>query len=116
VTAPRGAVRINDAEGVGGDMGRVLFIIFKSLSYVCFVSVLFAFVALVVLSNLDVCPHLNEADVACSTPLYTNIAGLGMLILFVAGFGVLPAILAICGFVFLMRDSWRGLTRKSANT
>jgi hypothetical protein len=55
-------------------MGRVLFIIFKSLAYVCFVSVLLAFVALVVLSKLDVCPHLNEADVACGTPLYTNIA------------------------------------------
>jgi hypothetical protein len=37
-----------------------------------------------------------------------------MLILFVAGFGVLPAILAICGFVFLVRDTWRGLKRKPA--
>jgi uncharacterized membrane protein YdfJ with MMPL/SSD domain len=54
----------------------VLFVIFKSLSYVCFVSVFLAFVAL----------------------------------------AVLPAILAICGFVFLVRDGWRGLIRKSASS
>jgi hypothetical protein len=96
-------------------MGRILLVALKIVCYLGLAFVLAGIGSLVLVSRLGVCPQLNEGGVSCTTPLYESIAGFGMGVMLITAFGVVPALLALGGLVYLVRDLWRWRRRGQAS-
>jgi hypothetical protein len=94
-------------------MGRVLFILFKAACYLTLVFVVAGVASLVVVTELGVCPRLNEGGISCISPGYEGLAKFGLTVVLGSVFTGLPALLALAGLVFLVRDLLRWRSRRA---
>ena len=83
---------------------HMLFLIFGLASYLALAIVLAAIAAAVIVSRSGGCPRLDEGAVECVSPFYADLGYFSLGVLLAAGFSGLPAILAVAGLVFLIRD------------
>jgi hypothetical protein len=97
-------------------MGRVLLILLKVACYLALVVVLAGVASLVLVSALGVCPQLTEGGVSCSSAGYQDLAHFGLSVVLASVFTGLPALLAIGGLVFLVRDLRRWRSRAAEPT
>lgn len=86
-------------------MQRALQIV-RWISYLALLLVVTAFGALIALSLMGVCSSLNEGGVTCQTPLYTAIAEYAIAMMLLTVFTGLPALFAMLGLYFLIRDGY----------
>jgi hypothetical protein len=86
---------------------RILLVAFRIVCYVGLAIVVAGIGSLVLVSRTGVCPQLTEGGISCISPLYEGIANFGMGVLLATAFGFVPAVLAIAGLLFLIRDVWR---------
>ena len=85
-------------------MQRILWLLFKFVSYLALLIVAAGIASLVLVFKLDVCPRLDEGGITCVTPFYEQIASFGVGVALATVFTGLPGLLAIAGVVFLVRD------------
>ncbi len=78
--------------------------IVRWISYAALLVVITAFGALIILSLIGVCSSLNEGGIACATPLYTLIAQYAIGVMLATVFTGIPALFAMLGVYFLVRD------------
>jgi len=94
-------------------MARLGLLVFKLICYLALLAVLAGIASLVFVSTMDVCPRLDEGDIACTNPFYESLASFGMVVVLATVFTGLPGLLALGGVVFLIRDLLN-LRRRSA--
>lgn len=85
-------------------MSRPLLLILKVVSYAALAIVLGGIAAVTFVNASGVCPRFDEGAVQCTSPIYETIGGIGLFVVLVSAFTGLPFILAVTGFVFLVRD------------
>jgi hypothetical protein len=86
---------------------RILAILLKLICYAALAFVAAGIAALVFVSQMGGCPRLDEGSVQCISPFYESLGSYGLGIVMVSAFTGLPALLAIGGLVFLIRDLMR---------
>lgn len=92
-------------------MLRPLRLALRVASYAALILFVGGVASIVLISETGVCPRFDEGAVECTSPIYETIGGIGLLVVFGSVFTVLPALLALCGLVFLVRDA-RGVLRR----
>lgn len=86
-------------------MQRALQIV-RWISYAALLLVVTTFGTLIALSLMGVCASLNEGGVTCETPFYTAIAEYAITVMLLTVFTGLPALFAMLGLYFLIRDGY----------
>ena len=92
---------------------KAFFILLRVLCYLTLVVVVWAFVSIQVLAGGD-CPRIDTGAVICNTPAAQETANLALSVVLVTFFTGVPALLALGGLVFLVKDRWRLFRRRGA--
>lgn len=71
-----------------------MMIILRIVCYAALACVVAGFASLLLLSAAGVCSSLNEGNISCDTPFYTEIAKLGMTVALLSVFTGLPLLAA----------------------
>lgn len=85
---------------------KAFFILLRILCYVSLAAVAWAFVAMQILLGGD-CPRIDTGAVICNTPAAQETANMALSVVLVTFFTGVPALLALGGLVFLVKDLWR---------
>jgi hypothetical protein len=75
---------------------------FKILCYLALACELAAIACLALVTELGVCPRLDEGGIECVSPIYESIASFGTAVVLMTVFTGLPGLLALGGIVFLV--------------
>lgn len=81
--------------------------LFRGLCYLSLAALVWAFWMMGRLQGSGACPRIDTGAVICTTPEARELANAALSIVLVAGFTGFPALLAIAGVVFLVKDLWR---------
>ena len=95
-------------------MPAVLHWLLRLICYGALVIVLAGLASLVFVTEMGVCPSLDESQIACSAPFYERIASFGMSVVLISVFTGLPGLLAIAGLVMLGYDVGNLLSRSKS--
>ena len=95
---------------------RVVAIAFRCLCYLALAFVGSGIAALVLVSHMGGCPRLDEGAIECHSDFYRSVGGYGLGVVYASLFTGLPALLAFCGFVMLIRRAWRLLRGADARS
>lgn len=80
--------------------------LFKGLCYVTLALVLSGIAAILIVEGFSLCRALDDPARQCSSPFGSALVGWGTGVLMLTVFTGLPALLAIFGLIFLVRDLW----------
>jgi hypothetical protein len=87
--------------------GRILFLLFKAVSYLCLIVAIAAFAALSILLDYGHCDRIDTGAIQCGTEGARGAATAALSVILLGAFTGLPFLLAFSGGVFLVRDLWR---------
>jgi len=93
----------------------VIRIVFRGVSYLAFVVLAGAFGAISFMLSNGVCARIDTGAVLCGSPAMQEAASLALSVALLAMFTGIPVLLAVAGFVLLLRDLWR-LSRRLRRT
>lgn len=85
---------------------KAFFILLRVLCYASLAVVVWAFVTVQWLLGGD-CPTIHTGAVICNTPEAQETANTALGVILVTVFTGVPALLALGGLVFLVKDLWR---------
>ena len=85
-------------------MPKVLHWLLRLICYGALIVVLAGLASLVFVSKMNVCPTLDESQIACTTAFYESLASFGMSVVLISVFTGLPGLLAIAGLIMLGYD------------
>ena len=92
---------------------KAFFILLRVLCYACLAVVAWAFVTVQMLLGGD-CPRIDTGAVVCNTPAIQETANAALSVILVTFFTGFPALFALGGLVFLVKDL-RRLVRGKRN-
>jgi hypothetical protein len=93
----------------------IINIIIRLICYLALAFVASGIAAMVYVTYVGGCLRLDEGSVQCISPFYETLGSYGLGVVMVSLFTGLPAILAIAGLIFLIRDLWRWRRRRREN-
>lgn len=89
----------------------VIRVIFRGASYLALVILVAAFGAISFMLSNGLCSRIDTGAVLCAGETAREAATLALSIVLVAMVTGVPALLAFAGFLYLLRDLWRGFRR-----
>ena len=88
-------------------MKRILLIVLRVTCYAALAVVAAGIGTMIALSASGVCPVFNEGSISCNSEAATGLARFSMTVMLLTAFTGVPALLALGGLVFLVRDCAR---------
>jgi hypothetical protein len=97
--------------GVLSDAWRGLRLLWRALCYMAFFAAAWAFWTMQRLMDSGLCSRIDTGSVTCVAPDIRRTAETALSVVLFGGFTFLPALMALLGCVFLIRDLWRVFRR-----
>jgi hypothetical protein len=89
------------------DAWRGFKLLWRGLCYLAFFAAVWAFWTMQRLMDSGLCSRIDTGSVACSTPDIRRTAETALSVILFGGFTFLPALMALLGCFYLIRDLWR---------
>lgn len=86
-------------------------LVFKAICYLALAIVLSGIAAILIVEGFSLCRALDDPARQCSSAFGSALVTWGTGVLMLTVFTGLPALLALLGIVFLVRDLWRRFRR-----